>query len=61
MDSYIKSLGIKDMNFTETEESMHTDIMSVSYTHLQKYLTDERRKQDGQTMPDTVNDEFLFS
>ena len=27
MDSYIKSLGIKDMNFTETEESMHTDIM----------------------------------
>ena len=27
VDSYIKSLGIKDMNFTETEESMHTDIM----------------------------------
>lgn len=27
VDSYIKSLGIKDMNFTETEESMRTDIM----------------------------------
>lgn len=27
VDSYIKSLGIKDFNFTETEESMHTDIM----------------------------------
>lgn len=27
VDSYIKSLGIKEMNFTETEESMHADIM----------------------------------
>lgn len=27
----------------------------------QKYLTDEKRKQNGQTMPDTTNDEFLFS
>ncbi|PWM30163.1 MAG: class A beta-lactamase [Verrucomicrobia bacterium] len=27
VNSYIKSIGIKEMNFTETEESMHTDIM----------------------------------
>lgn len=27
VDSYIKSLGIKEVNFTETEESMHADIM----------------------------------
>lgn len=27
VDTYIKSLGINDMNFTETEEDMHLDIM----------------------------------
>lgn len=27
VDAYIKSLGIDDMNFTETEENMHKDIM----------------------------------
>lgn len=27
VDTYIKSLGIKDLNFTETENQMHLDIM----------------------------------
>ncbi len=27
----------------------------------QYYLTDEKRKRGGQTMPDTADDEFLFS
>lgn len=34
--------------------------LSTSNIH-QKYFTDEKRKQGEQTIPDTANDEFLFS
>ncbi|MFR0836434.1 MAG: serine hydrolase [Barnesiella sp.] len=38
VDTYIKSLGIKDLNLTETEHDMHENIMNCYNNWVRLYL-----------------------
>lgn len=59
VDSYIKSLGITHLNLTETEHSMHEDIMR-SYNNWSTPLSVARLLQKIFTEHILTNEHFIF-